>query len=72
MHDTFSQQAQYNTTSAMEVIRCFKKVFDKTKPTQLRKDGGTEFRAKRVRDSSSDADYQYKAHIDYTISSISE
>lgn len=51
--DVFSRQAHacaIKTTSAVETIRCFKKIFVEKKPSQIRSDGGTEFRAVKVRE----------------------
>lgn len=51
--DVFSRQAHacaIKTTSAAETIRCFKKIFAEKKPSQIRSDGGTEYRALKVRE----------------------
>ena len=51
--DVFSRQAHaraIKTTSAAETIRCFKDIFTDTKPSQIRSDGGTEFRASKTRE----------------------
>jgi hypothetical protein len=51
--DVFSRQAHacaIKTTSAAETIRCFKKIFAEKKPSQIRSDGGTEFRALKVKE----------------------
>ena len=50
--DVFSRQAYacaIKTTSAAEMIRCFKNIFAQKKPSQMRSDGGSEFRSLKVR-----------------------
>ena len=50
--DIFSRQAHtcaINITSAEQAIKCFNNIFETTKLSSLRTDGGMEFRAKKVR-----------------------